>query len=271
MEKRVGLMFRWPGCKGFLSVVWLCGWVGQRKGMNEGGEKQESRRLVGNVAWWDASRIHRGEERRKRRKGGKEKRRKKEEECRSWLCSNSKEHSRRTLSPLFLLSFLRLFVFLSFSILRNGGSAARRKIQQATGSRVMGMKNAFSSSFLLLSSTVSSPFWFLFSSTSLRVFFSPPSPPSCRLDADGITAKMIPRDFEAPLFDELLMPVLCTVERRTYLCYRKKNFMEVKSRAFDSQLLYQWKSFPSGLQHTILGSYLPIEILNRFSDRAPDI
>lgn len=171
MGKRVGLMFRWPGCKGFLSVVWLCGWVGQRKGMNEDGEKQESRRLVGNVAWWDASRIHRGEERRKRRKGGKEKRRKKEEECRSWLCSNSKEHSRRTLSPLFLLSFLRLFVFLSFSILRNGGSAARRKIQQATGSRVMGMKNAFSSSFLLLSSTVSSPFWFLFSSTSLRVFF----------------------------------------------------------------------------------------------------
>lgn len=163
-------------------------------------------------------------EKEERERGGKEKRRKKEEECRSWLCSNSKEHSRRTLSPLFLLSFLRLFVFLSFSILRNGGSAARRKIQQATGSRVMGMKNAFSSSFLLLSSTVSSPFWFLFSSTSLRVFFSPPSPPSCRLDADGITAKMIPRDFEAPLFDELLMPVLCTVERRTYLCYRKKKF-----------------------------------------------
>lgn len=223
----------------------------------------------------DSSR--RGEEKKKkgkeegRRRGGKEKRRKKEEECRSWLCSNSKEHSRRTLSPLFLLSFLRLFVFLSFSILRNGGSAARRKIQQTTGSRVMGMKNAFSSSFLLLSSTVSSPFWFLSPRRVFEFFFHPPFFPFCRLDADGITAKMIPRDFEAPLFDELLMPVLCTVERRTYLCYRKKNFMEVKSRAFDSQLLYQGKSFPSGLKHTILGSYLPIEILNRFSDRAPGV
>lgn len=49
MGKRVGLMLRWPGCKGFLSVVWLCEWVGQR-GMNKGGEKQESRWLVGNVA-----------------------------------------------------------------------------------------------------------------------------------------------------------------------------------------------------------------------------
>lgn len=49
MGKRVGSMLRWPGCKGFLSVVWLCEWVGQR-GMNKGGEKQESRWLVGNVA-----------------------------------------------------------------------------------------------------------------------------------------------------------------------------------------------------------------------------
>lgn len=112
-------------------------------------------------------------EKEERERGGKEKRRKKEEECRSWLCSNSKEHSRRTLSPLFLLSFLRLFVFLFFSILRNGGSAARRKIQQATGSRVMGMKNAFSSSFLLLSSTVSSPFWFLSPRRVFEFFFSP--------------------------------------------------------------------------------------------------
>lgn len=122
-------------------------------------------------------------EKEERGRGGEEKRRKKEEECRSWLCSNSKEHSRRTLSlslsPPFLLSFLRLFVFLSFSILRNGGSAARRKIRQATtGSRVMGMKNAFSSSFLLLSSTVSSPLSVSLSPRRVfELFFLPPSPP----------------------------------------------------------------------------------------------
>ena len=82
-----------------------------------------------------------------------------------------------SLSPLFLLSFLRLFVFLSFSILRNGGSAARRKIRQATGRVVSwGWKTHFLRPFFSFLPPSPPPFRFLspLDESSSFFFFHPP-------------------------------------------------------------------------------------------------
>lgn len=165
------------------------GGLAMRVGWTEEGDEQglEKSRSRGGLWVMLRDETPRGfiEERRgekeERGRGGEEKRRKKEEECRSWLCSNSKEHSRRTLSlslsPLFLLSFLRLFVFLSFSILRNGGSAARRKIRQATGRVVSwGWKTHFLRPFFSFLPPSPPPFRFLspLDESSSFFFFHPP-------------------------------------------------------------------------------------------------
>lgn len=153
-----------------------------------------------------------------------------------------------SLSPRFF-SF-PFFVSLSFSLFQSCETGALQRDEKSGRPPVESCHGDEKRIFFVLSSPffhrLLPPFGFSLPSTSLRAFFSStlPSPPPCRLDADGITAKMIPRDFEAPLFDELLMPVLCTVERRTYLCYRKKNFMEVKSRAFDSPVIVPGKIIP---------------------------
>lgn len=153
-----------------------------------------------------------------------------------------------SLSPRFF-SF-PFFVSLSFSLFQSCETGALQRDEKSGRPPVESCHGDEKRIFFVLSSPffhrLLPPFGFSLPSTSLRAFFSStlPSPPPCRLDADGITAKMIPRDFEAPLFDELLMPVLCTVERRTYLCYRKKNFMEVKSRAFDSPVIVPGEIIP---------------------------
>lgn len=151
-----------------------------------------------------------------------------------------------SLSPRFF-SF-PFFVSLSFSLFQSCETGALQRDEKSGRPPVESCHGDEKRIFFVLSSPffhrLLPPFGFSLPSTSLRAFFSSTLPSPCRLDADGITAKMIPRDFEAPLFDELLMPVLCTVERRTYLCYRKKNFMEVKSRAFDSPVIVPGEIIP---------------------------
>lgn len=198
----------------------------------------------------DSSR--RGEEKKKkgeeegRRRGGRKRR---NAEAGSALILKS------TLGGLSLSLSPRLFSFpffvsLSFSLFQSCETGALQRDEKSGRPPVESCHGDEKRIFFVLSSPffhrLLPPFGFSLPSTSLRAFFSStlPSPPPCRLDADGITAKMIPRDFEAPLFDELLMPVLCTVERRTYLCYRKKNFMEVKSRAFDSPVIVPGEIIP---------------------------
>lgn len=236
------------------------GGLAMRVGWTEEGDEQglEKSRSRGGLWVMLRDETPRGfiEERRgekeERGRGGEEKRRKKEEECRSWLCSNSKEHSRRTLSLSLSPRFFSFpfFVSLSFSLFQSCETGALQRDEKSGRPPVESCHGDEKRIFFVLSSPffhrLLPPFGFSLPSTSLRAFFSStlPSPPPCRLDADGITAKMIPRDFEAPLFDELLMPVLCTVERRTYLCYRKKNFMEVKSRAFDSPVIVPGEIIP---------------------------
>lgn len=196
----------------------------------------------------DSSR--RGEEKKKkgeeegRRRGGRKRR---NAEAGSALILKS------TLGGLSLSLSPRLFSFpffvsLSFSLFQSCETGALQRDEKSGRPPVESCHGDEKRIFFVLSSPffhrLLPPFGFSLPSTSLRAFFSSTLPSPCRLDADGITAKMIPRDFEAPLFDELLMPVLCTVERRTYLCYRKKNFMEVKSRAFDSPVIVPGEIIP---------------------------
>lgn len=112
------------------------------------------------------------------------------------------------LSASFLL-FLRGFSRLSrFSDPAERVPQRATKIHRATGGRVMGMKNAFSSSSL--------PFCFHPSSPGHRPFLLPSRVPVLvsllRLDASRSAGKTIPPNSEALLFDELLMPVRATVE-----------------------------------------------------------
>ena len=119
--------------QGVPSVVQLCGWVGQRLGRVEGMKKDRVEKGRSRGGLWVMLRDEtpRGfiEERRREKEKGKKRRKRRErkkEKCRSWLCSNSKEHSRRTLPRFFSFPFS---IFLSFSLFQSceTGSAARRK------------------------------------------------------------------------------------------------------------------------------------------------
>lgn len=149
----------------------------------------------------DSSR--RGEE--KKEKGWEEKERQKR---RSRHCSNSKEHSRRTLCPLPSLS---LRFLSSFSLFRSCGTGSAARDENSPGHRQSchgdEKRIFFVLSSLLLSSLISWP---------PRPFLLASRVPGLlsllRLDASGSTGKTIPPDSEALLFDELLMPVRATVE-----------------------------------------------------------
>lgn len=127
-------------------------------------------------------------EKEERGRGGEEKRRKKEEECRSWLCSNSKEHSRRTLSLSLSPRFFSFpfFVSLSFSLFQSCETGALQRDEKSGRPPVESCHGDEKRIFFVLSSPffhrLLPPFGFSLPSTSLRAFFSStlPSPLSFR-------------------------------------------------------------------------------------------